>query len=367
MQQARTSTALSGETTFSRGTFLHAVALVLGFSAVFILLGASVGLLGNRVLEDVMPLIVRSGAVLLVVFALRVAHINLSYVSWGIAALVVAGLTYLFGSAQFNQANRVIDAVLIGLVVLSGAKWDRLVLLVLAILIGALSWITSTYGFLLTGGSTLPLVLRVIETLLVVAIVYFGNRTDVFEQELRVDMGNKFGDVSYGRSALVGVVFAAGWTPCVGPILASIFLLASQAATVGQGALLLAFYSLGLGIPFLITGALFSKVTAYLPRFYKYLPAISVISAILLIVIALLLFTGSLARLSQAGFLFEGIYQFEESLVPESASQISLAIAFIAGLISFLSPCVLPLVPAYLGYLSGAAIGGTAAGKTSAA
>ncbi|MFM7172235.1 MAG: cytochrome c biogenesis CcdA family protein, partial [Caldilinea sp.] len=62
----------------------------------------------------------------------------------------------------------------------------------------------------------------------------------------------------YLSSSLMGVSFAAGWVPCIGPILSSIFLVASDSTTVAQGALLLAVYSLGLGIPFLLTGIFFN-------------------------------------------------------------------------------------------------------------
>ncbi|HEY52519.1 MAG TPA: hypothetical protein G4N94_03590 [Caldilineae bacterium] len=344
----------------SRTTFFHALALVAGFTLIFTLLGASVGLLGNRVLEDILPLIIRVGSILLVVFALQVAHLKLKTWQWGVLALVIGGLTYWMGGSLFQQSTRILGAVLMGLVVLAGAGWDRLILAVLALIGGALSWLISDYGSFFYEGQSFYAALRILETVLVIALIYFGNLTDVFDREMRMDMGNRLGGVSYLRSGVVGIIFAAGWTPCVGPILASILLLASQSQTVGQGALLLFVYSLGLGIPFLIAGALFSRLTVYLPKFYKYLPTISIISGFLLILIALLMFTGSLAKLSQVGFLFEGVYDFEESLLPESA-QISLLLAFIAGLLSFLSPCVLPLVPAYLGYLSGAALGGAAA------
>jgi cytochrome c-type biogenesis protein len=140
----------------------------------------------------------------------------------------------------------------------------------------------------------------------------------------------------------------------VGPILAGILLLASQSQTAWQGALLLGAYSFGLGIPFLIAGALFSRLTVYLPQFYRYLPTISIISGILLFLIAVLMFTNSLAQLAAFGSFFS----LEAGLAVESASNISLLLAFVAGLVSFLSPCVLPLVPAYLGYLSGATLGG---------
>ncbi len=337
----------------SQRTFLHAFALVLGFTTVFTLLGASVGLLGGYALYDILPVVTRLGAILLIVFALRIAHVDMSYLGWGITALVFAAITYWLDRFQFDQTLRIVNSVLIALVVLAGARWDNMVLLVLALVIGALSWITTI---------TSPDWLKAAETALVVAIVYFGNRTDFFERELRMDMGGKFGSrASYWRSFLVGTIFAAGWTPCVGPILAGILLLASQTRTVAQGATLLLAYSIGLGVPFLLAGLLFSRLTRYLPQFYKHMGKISVISGTLLLLIALLIFTDSLAQLAQFGTFLN----IEEGLTTGSSGQISLTIAFAAGLISFLSPCVLPLVPAYLGYLSGAALGG-AGGAASA-
>ncbi|NOZ72611.1 MAG: hypothetical protein GXP38_11990 [Chloroflexi bacterium] len=330
----------------SRTTFLHALALVSGFTLVFTLLGASVGLLGGYALYDVLPIVVRVGAILLVVFALKVAHLRINYLGWALIAFVLAAITYWLDRFQFDPSIRVLHAVVIGLTVLSGAKWDKMVLLGLAVIIGVLSWLSS---------GTLNVAWRVIETFLVVVIVYGGNVSNFFDQELRLDVGNHFGEkASYLRSGLVGVIFAAGWTPCVGPILSGILLMAAGTETVSQGAILLLFYSIGLGIPFLLAGALFSRLTSALPRFYRWLPAISVISGALLIIIALLIFTDSLAQLAQFGTFLN----IEQGLASEG-SQISLLIALIAGIISFLSPCVLPLVPAYLGYLSGAALSTT--------
>jgi len=97
---------------------------------------------------------------------------------------------------------------------------------------------------------------------------------------------------------LIGMVFALGWTPCIGPILAGILLLASDTATVTQGALLLAIYSLGLGIPFLATGLALGSVTRFLKRLNRYYRAVEVISGLFLIGLGLLLFTNTLQRLS---------------------------------------------------------------------
>jgi len=333
-------------TVSSRVTFLHALALVFGFSAIFTLLGASVGLLGGYALYDALPVITRVGAILLIIFSLKVAHVKMSFLGWGVAALVFGGITYWLDQYQYEQSFRILNALLIALAVFSGAGWDKFVLLIFSIIIGGISFITSAAPVMW---------LKILETVLIIATIYFGNRTDVFDREFRMDMGGKFGgEASYGRSFLVGIIFAAGWTPCVGPILSGILLLAAQEQTWLQGAVLLAAYSFGLGIPFLIAGALFSKLTDYLPKFYKWLPTISLISGVLLILIALLLFTDTLSRLSQFG----GFFTLEQGLVSTSGtSQISVLFAFLGGLVSFLSPCVLPLVPAYLGYLSGAVFG----------
>ena len=97
---------------------------------------------------------------------------------------------------------------------------------------------------------------------------------------------------------LIGMVFALGWTPCVGPILAAILLLASDSATVGQGAWLLAVYSLGLGLPFIATALALGSATRLLKRLNRYYRAIEIVSGLFLIVLGILLFTNTLQRLS---------------------------------------------------------------------
>ena len=93
---------------------------------------------------------------------------------------------------------------------------------------------------------------------------------------------------------LVGVAFAFGWTPCIGPILAGILVVAGSQETIGQGVLLLAIYSLGLGVPFLLTSIAidrFFSVAAAIRRHYK---AIEMTSGGLLVGIGVLIFTGQL-------------------------------------------------------------------------
>lgn len=95
---------------------------------------------------------------------------------------------------------------------------------------------------------------------------------------------------SYPASYLIGLVFALGWTPCIGPILASILVLAAQASTLSSGVLLLFVYSLGLGIPFLALGVAFDRVAPALKRLSPYLPIVECVTGALLILMGVVIF-----------------------------------------------------------------------------
>lgn len=97
---------------------------------------------------------------------------------------------------------------------------------------------------------------------------------------------------------LVGIAFAFGWTPCIGPILGGILGLAANQGTVAQGMLLLTFYSLGLGIPFLITAISFNWFLGFSGFFKKHFRSIEVASGLLLVVIGLLIFFNQFGVLS---------------------------------------------------------------------
>lgn len=100
--------------------------------------------------------------------------------------------------------------------------------------------------------------------------------------------------LGYLGSFVVGLAFAFGWTPCIGPILGGILALAAQKETVGQGILLLTSYSAGLGIPFLITGFSLSIFYVAFNKIKRYFYLIEIIGGILLILIGILMLTGSL-------------------------------------------------------------------------
>ncbi|MBI3495534.1 cytochrome c biogenesis protein CcdA [Candidatus Berkelbacteria bacterium] len=103
-------------------------------------------------------------------------------------------------------------------------------------------------------------------------------------------------------SFIVGAIFAFGWTPCVGPILGSVLLLASSTATIGGAIILLAVFSMGLAVPFVLVAIGFSSATKYIKAISRYLNIISVIGGIFLIVLGVLLLTNNFPLLIQYGY-----------------------------------------------------------------
>lgn len=153
-------------------------------------------------------------------------------------------------------------------------------------------------------------------------------------------------------SSLMGIAFAAGWTPCIGTTLGAILTLGISQETSGQAMWLASGYALGLGIPFLIIGLGVDRFMGWLIHFRKHIRKIRIASGILLIAIGILLLTRQMTFIAiwaQRNGLYLDI-PLGETGTP------TYLIAILAGLISFLSPCVLPLVPAYVGYLGGQAV-----------
>ncbi len=110
---------------------------------------------------------------------------------------------------------------------------------------------------------------------------------------------------------LVGVTFAAGWIPCVGPILGSILVMASTSHTAGQGILLLAAYSAGLAVPFFLSALLFGRFLHFFSRFKRFLPWVSRVSGIFLIFVGLLLLTDYFTLLSTFALRFTPEWLFK--------------------------------------------------------
>jgi cytochrome c-type biogenesis protein len=117
--------------------------------------------------------------------------------------------------------------------------------------------------------------------------------------ERRVQVEQK--PVGYLGSALVGMAFAAGWTPCIGPVLGGILSLAATSNDVTRGMLLLGSYSAGLAVPFLVAAVALDSFLGWFQRFRRYLPWVMRVSGALLIFVGVLMVTGEFTRL--AGWL----------------------------------------------------------------
>lgn len=188
----------------SANTLLHGVAFVLGFSVVFVLLGALAAALGS-VLGDITDWLVRIGGVVIIIFGLHMTHI------------------------------------------------------------------------------------------IRIPFLDFDLRPQSTPDRRR----------GYLSSALMGVFFSAGWSPCVGPVLGAILTLAFTGTSIGQAALLLGAYSAGLGIPFLLAAMQIGWVTSILRKYGKVMRYAEIIMGVLLIAIGVLLFSGRLARLAGLGSFIE--------------------------------------------------------------
>jgi cytochrome c-type biogenesis protein len=116
------------------------------------------------------------------------------------------------------------------------------------------------------------------------------------ETRLALSPGRRAGA---GAAFLVGVVFAAGWTPCVGPVLASIFLLAADTASLPRGIALMLCYAAGLGLPFIGCALAVDWATARIRRFGRHLQTVSVVSGVFVAGLGVLLLLDVVGRLSR--------------------------------------------------------------------
>ena len=106
---------------------------------------------------------------------------------------------------------------------------------------------------------------------------------------------------------MIGMAFAFGWTPCIGPILGSILVLASTEESLGRGILLLFFYSIGLAIPFILSGYLMQKFLIFSKNFKKNINKVSKIGGIILLITGILIITNQLQAL---GYYLLDIFPF---------------------------------------------------------
>ena len=123
-----------------------------------------------------------------------------------------------------------------------------------------------------------------------------------YEKRVQTDIKRNF-----FSPALIGMAFAFGWTPCIGPILGSILVLASTEESLQQGILLLTFYSIGLAVPFILAGYLIQRFLVFSKNFRKNITKVSKIGGSILLITGILMITNQLQAL---GFYLLNIFPF---------------------------------------------------------
>ncbi|MBT4095316.1 MAG: cytochrome c biogenesis protein CcdA [Nitrospinaceae bacterium] len=240
-----------GETRGVRQLILiNSLFFILGFSAVFVALGASISYLGN-LLFSYQDGIRIGGGIFITMFGLYIGDRALDF--------------------RLQLALKKLPPALAAAVA---------VVLLLAGLLGILKESPTLGGVLMALG------------LYAAAAVFFP----ALSQEKRITLNSK--PAGWAGSFVVGVTFAAGWTPCVGPILGSILLYAGTKETTGQGITLLAAYSAGLGVPFLLSGLGVSYFFNFYQSFKKYFRAVELGSSVMLLAVGILIISNYLSVLS---------------------------------------------------------------------
>jgi cytochrome c-type biogenesis protein len=151
-------------------------------------------------------------------------------------------------------------------------------------------------------GQLLRAYMDILQKLAGVVIIIMGlHFTGIFrigflmmEKRLQVDAK----PATYLGAYVMGFAFALGWTPCIGPVLATILAIAAQEESVAKGALLLSIYSAGLGIPFLTAAAAMGPFMAFLKRFRRHMHKVEIIMGVFLIITGLLFLTGGIQTIS---------------------------------------------------------------------
>lgn len=188
----------------------------------------------------------------------------------------------------------------------SGRVWPKVLGSTLLFVLGFTVAFTAMGATASSLGTLLSQYRTVIEKIAGTVIVLFGLQVmGLFQiKYLQLEKRVTFKKRPWGLAGafVIGLAFAVGWTPCIGPILASVLLYASTAESVWQGMGLLTIYSLGLGIPFILVGLGISRFLAFFDWFKKRMRAVEIIAGFILILLGVLVLTGNFATLT--GFLY---------------------------------------------------------------
>ena len=239
----------------ARRVFISACFFVAGLATVFVTLGLTASALGQALLYYKAEL-----------------------------ALVSGCLIYGLGLHFFGLRR----AILVGLATIAFI-WA----------LGGIEW----ESFALAGLGSLAVIAIAVTSVVMQGLghLWQSDHIPLLQKEARFEGPQQAG--SYGASYVIGLAFAFGWTPCIGPVLGAILGLAAQEETLMSGALLLAIYALGLGVPFLLAAAFIGPFLTWARGFRRHMGMVEKVMGVLLIVVGAMVSSGNFERL--AFFLLE--------------------------------------------------------------
>lgn len=282
-------------------TVSHGVAFVLGFTLVFVSIGllttAFINVVGRGNVAAITDVISRAGGVVIIFFGLHFMGV----------------IPALLRRMQRNAA--IMTSPLTGIVF--GVLATALLLWALIDPLIALPFIAMLGLWLFLGGAfTQPQAFWTNTITRLQGMLYADTRREMVAS----------GHQNYWTSLVMGVVFSAGWTPCIGPIYGSILTMAATGGSPSEAGAMLAAYSLGLGIPFLLTALLLDSAQTVLRRLQRHIRKIQLVSGTFLVLIGVLVASGNMQRLSQnfANTFADFSYNLEECVIRLTDGELAL-------------------------------------------
>ncbi len=272
-------------------TVTHGLFFVAGFTFVFVAIGllttAFIQQVGGHNVNVVIDMIGRIGGIVIIFFGLQFMGImpglfsrfrnNDALINNPLISIIFALAGTILIVWGFTGTLSIWD-----ITVWQDAAWPPILALIITGIF--LSWLFLSGAFTSPKQFWLNTLNRIESTL------YMDTRR-------QMNLGN--GDRGYSSSALMGVVFSAGWTPCIGPVYGAVLTMAQNGGNIAQAGILLGAYSLGLGIPFLLTALLLDGAQSVLRGLQSHMHQIELVSGAFLIFIGVLVASGQLQSLSQ--------------------------------------------------------------------
>jgi cytochrome c-type biogenesis protein len=272
-------------------TFLHGVAFVVGFTFIFVIIGilgtALIQYIGGQNLRVVTDIIGRLGGVIIIFFGLHFMGVLPSVFTW-------------LRTARASSLNLLI-VVLMTLFVVTLLLWGFTGYADVWNIDERFSppWTVAVAGVAIIAFLTFLFLGRAFDT----PGTFLTRLTNTLDSALYSDTRQQMvtnGNQGFAGSVFMGIVFAAGWTPCIGPVYGAILTMSANTGNINQALPLLTAYSLGLGIPFLLCALALDSAQGSLRRLQRQMRTIKLVSGALLVMIGVLVASGRLQELSSS-------------------------------------------------------------------